>query len=178
MGNVVISGVIILNKENNVLKTLFIILSYLAVAAVTMSVAFVLAARYFGGVSKLDQLEQVIAAQFIGEADKTAMEDAAAHAMVESLGDRWSYYIPASEYEAYRQQMNNSYVGIGITISLREDQYIDILQVDPNGGAKEAGLLPGDVLVKVEGKDIAEIGLDGATEIIRGEENTVVSITV
>ena len=178
MGNVVIFGVIILNKENNFLKTLFMIFSYLAVAAVAMSVAFVLAVKYFGGVSKLDQLEQVIAQQFVGEADKTAMEDAAAHAMVGALGDRWSYYIPASEYEAYRQQMNNSYVGIGVTISLREDKYIDILQVDPNGGAKEAGVVPGDVLVKAEGKDIAEIGLDGATEIIRGEENTTVSITV
>ena len=45
--------------------------------------------------SKLEQLEQLILDKFIGEADKTAMEDAAAYAMVESLGDRWSYYIPA-----------------------------------------------------------------------------------
>ena len=42
----------------------------------------------------------------------TAIEDAAADAMVEALGDRWSYYIPANEYLAYREQMANAYVGI------------------------------------------------------------------
>lgn len=47
--------------------------------------------------SKLEQLESLILERFIGDADQTAMEDAAAAAMVKSLNDRWSYYIPASE---------------------------------------------------------------------------------
>ena len=51
--------------------------------------------------SKLDELEQLILDRFIGDADKTAMEDAAAEAMVNSLGDRWSYYIPADQFESH-----------------------------------------------------------------------------
>ena len=178
MGNVLISGVIVLNNENKYLKTLFVLLSYLLVAVVAMSVAFVLFFKYFGGVSKLEQLENVILSQFIGEADKTAMEDSAAAGMVAALGDRWSYYIPASEYDSYQQQMNNSYVGVGITISLNEDNYLDILKVEPNGGAKEAGILPGDVLVKVEGEDVAQLGIAKTSEMVRGEENTDVKLTV
>ena len=52
--------------------------------------------------SKLSQLEKLIEEKFIGEADMEALEDAAADAMVKATGDRWSYYIPASEYAAYR----------------------------------------------------------------------------
>ena len=178
MGNVLIFGVIVLNTEKKYLKTLLIFLSYLLVAVVAMSVAFVVFFRHYGDVSKLEQLEAVILNQFIGEADKTAMEDGAAAGMVAALGDRWSYYIPASEYEAYQQQMNNSYVGVGITISLNEDNYLDILKVEPNGGAKEAGILPGDVLVKVEGEDVAQLGMDKTSEMVRGAENTDVKLTV
>ncbi len=178
MGNVVIFGVIILNNENKFFKILFMALSYVAVAAVAMCVAFTLTLKNFAGVSKLEQLESIIMNLFIGEADQTAMGDAAASAMVGALGDRWSYYIPAAEYEAYQQQMNNSYVGVGITISVNEEKYIDILQVDPNGGAKEAGITPGDVLIKVEGQDVAELGIDKASELVRGEEGTEVTLTV
>ena len=45
--------------------------------------------------TKLEQLSDLIQERFIGEVDKTAMEDAAAAAMISSLGDRWSHYIAA-----------------------------------------------------------------------------------
>ena len=41
--------------------------------------------------------------------------------MVKATGDRWSYYIPAAEYEAYREQTENAYVGVGMTIQATED---------------------------------------------------------
>ena len=104
--------------KKNVLK----VVSYLLVA-VLASLATMATVTYLdSGDSKLDQLENLIVERFIGEADRTAMEDAAADAMVSALGDRWSYYIPASEYEAYQEQMNNAYVGIGVTIQVTEDQ--------------------------------------------------------
>ena len=57
--------------------------------------------------SKLSELEGLIEERFIGQADPEALEDAAADAMVNATGDRWSYYIPASQYEAYREQAEN-----------------------------------------------------------------------
>ena len=69
---------------------------------------------------KLDELMDLVEEKFIGESDRAAMEDAAAAAIVESLGDRWSYYIPASQMQDYNDTMSNSYVGIGITIQVRE----------------------------------------------------------
>ena len=99
------------------------IMSYLVVAVLssmlTLTIGFQSAES--PKVSKLEQLEQLILERFIGEEDKIAMEDAAAEAMVAALGDRWSYYIPAAEYSDYVDQMNNSYVGVGITIQVTED---------------------------------------------------------
>lgn len=129
--------------------------------------------------SKLETLESLILEQFVGEADPTAMGDAAAEAMVASLGDRWSYYIPASQYGQYTQQMNNAYVGIGITISVRETSdgfTIDV--VEQNGPAQEVGLLPGDIIIAVEGQSVVGMTINDVSELVRGEEGTTLTVTV
>ena len=68
-------------------------LSYVLVAALA-STATWFAADLLPN-SKLERLSSAITHQFIGQADKTAMEDAAAEAMIAALGDRWSNYISA-----------------------------------------------------------------------------------
>lgn len=156
------------------------ILSYVLVAALA-SFATLGAASYWGvgtETSKLDQLSQLIQEKFIGEVDTTAMEDAAAEAMIDALGDRWSYYISAADYDSHMDQMNNAYVGIGITIQSREDGYLDIVQVTAGGSAEQAGVLPGDVLIAADGRDCAEIGLTETKNQIRGEEGTAVTLTL
>jgi carboxyl-terminal processing protease len=107
------------------------------------------------------------------------MEDAAAEAMVASLGDRWSYYIPASQYGQYSQQMNNSYVGIGITVSLREENdgfHVDA--VEPNGSAAEVGILAGDIITAVAGQSVEGRSLNDVSDLIRGAAGTSVELTV
>ena len=76
--------------------------SYILVAALAAAVTLAVFCRGEDGPSKLDQLESLIEERFIGEADLTDLEDAAADAMVNATGDRWSYYIPASEYQTYQ----------------------------------------------------------------------------
>jgi carboxyl-terminal processing protease len=111
-----------MNKDNNFLRWFLRLTSYVLVAAVAMGFGFAhgqsrLAGSTNGGYPKLDELSQLIHERFIGEVDEVAMEDGAAAGMVAGLGDQWSYYIPASEYGAYIEQMENAYIGIGVTIS-------------------------------------------------------------
>ena len=128
---------------------------------------------------KLDQLADLIEERFIGEADRTAMEDAAAAAMVDSLGDRWSYYIPASQYQAHVETMQNAYVGIGITITVTEDnEGFHVTKVNDGGSADEAGMLAGDVIIGIDGQDTKGMTTEAARDLVRGEENTQVMITV
>ena len=105
--------------------------------------------------------------------------DAAAAAMVDAIGDRWSYYIPAEEYASFQENKNNAYVGIGITISARNDGTgFDILEVAPGGSAQEGGVLPGDILVEAEGESAADMTIDQMKERIRGKAGTEVTVGV
>ena len=128
---------------------------------------------------KLRQLEDLITSKFIGEADPVALEDAAAAAMIEAMGDRWSYYIPAAEFKAHEEAMANAYVGVGITILLdKEENGFYIQQVSPGGPAREAGILPGDILIGIEGKSTEEMKNTDARDLIRGPEGTTVNVTI
>ena len=129
--------------------------------------------------AKLAELEQLIDTYFIEEPDFGALEDAAATAMVDALGDRWSYYMTAADYVAYLEQMQNAYVGIGITITVTEDQTgFEVLKVNEGGPAEEAGMLAGDIITAVEGQSVNGMTTTQARDLVRGEEGTKVALTV
>ena len=155
------------------------VVSYILVAAVALSIGVFAGERKAKRSDKLVELQSLLEACFIGDTDRKALEDGAAAGMVAALGDRWSYYIPADQYDSYVEQMENAYVGIGITISAEDSaEGFEVLQVEPNGGAGEAGIHPGDILTAVEGKSVTELGMDETRNLIRGEEATTVKITV
>lgn len=129
--------------------------------------------------TKLDQLEGLIEEKFIGEADQEKLADAAATAMVKATGDRWSYYIPASEYEAHREQSENAYVGVGMTIQATEDgSGFLIVDVVSGGPAEEAGIRVKDLLIRVEDTDIRSLTAEEVRTLVKGAEETYVSLTV
>ncbi len=153
-------------------------LGYLGVAVLASVITMALMTRTSEG-AKVNQLRNLIRERFIGEVSDTALEDGAAAGMVSALGDRWSYYIPASEYEAHMEGMNNAYVGIGVTIQVREDEKgFDVEKVEPGSPAEEAGILAGDIIAAVEGQSVASLGTAGARDLIRGKEGTTVAVTI
>ena len=128
---------------------------------------------------KLQQLEELILTRFIGEAEQEQLRDAAAEGMIESLDDRWSYYMSAKDFQTHMETANNAYVGIGITITVEEGtEGFSIMVVNENGPAAEAGLQVGDVIVAVEGTSTIGMEASGARDLVRGKEGTQVQITV
>jgi hypothetical protein len=68
--------------------------------------------------------------------------------------------------------------GIGATLERRGRASLRITGVVPGGGAAEAGLAPGDMILSVEGRPLSELGMGDAVELIRGPEDTRVRLVV
>ena len=163
-------------EVNNLKNKILTVLSYLAVAAAAAALTLVLTmkpAHY----TKLEALLDLLDQRFVDGVDRTELEDAAADAMVNAMGDRWSYYITADEYASFQEQKNNAYVGIGVTISAAEKGYL-IEKVSEGGPAEEAGVLAGDVIVAVDGTRIAGMDMDEGKKLVQGKSGTKVEITV
>ena len=162
------------------MKKIYTFLSYLLVAVLASAGTMYLCNQEWKPeYSKLEQLSDLIDERFIGESDRVQYEDAAAAAMVDALGDEWSYYIPASQYQAHVETMQNAYVGIGITILVREEgDGFEVTKVNGGGPADEAGMIAGDVIVGIEDRSAAGMTADEARDLVRGEENTQVKLTI
>lgn len=157
-------------------KKVLTVLSYVAVAAAAVALTLCFTAKP-AHYTKLEELADLLEQRFIDGVDRTKMEDAAADAMVNALGDRWSYYIPADEYADYQAQKKNAYVGIGVTIAAKEQGYL-IEKVAEGGPAEDAGLLAGDIIVAVDGTSVVGMDVNEGKQLVQGKAGTKVQITV
>ena len=153
------------------------VLSYILVAALASFATWCVASLVPS--SKLERLENAIDRKFIGAADETQIRDAAAEAMIEALGDRWSYYISAEEYASHLERQSNEYVGIGVSVMQRADGTgYDIVAVEPEGPAAEAGIQVGDIFTHADGSFLGDMAVEDVRGIIMGRKNTQVAITL
>lgn len=153
--------------------------SYVLVAALASAISYGCFFHIMGPARKLGELQGLIEERFIGDYDAEVVEDAAADAMIEALGDRWSYYIPASEYTDYEEQMDNAYVGVGITISkLSDDSGFLVESVQEGGPADTAGMLAGDVIAAINNDSTQGMTIEQARNLVRGEVGTSLTLTV
>ncbi|MEI3130100.1 MAG: PDZ domain-containing protein [Oscillospiraceae bacterium] len=119
---------------------------------VTFVITYTAVSQHYGASEEAQQISQKTAElyayldhYFIGETDAAALSDAASSAMSDAIGDEWSYYIPANQYQQHLDMLQNAYVGIGITITQDEDTgTFPIVTVTDGGPASSAGLQAGD----------------------------------
>ena len=161
-------------------KKILILTSYLLVAVLASAATLGLEAWLnTKDATKLEQLESLILTRFIGEAESEQLRDAAAEGMIASLDDRWSYYMSAADYQTHMETANNAYVGIGITITVEEGvEGFSVMVVNEGGPAEEAGILVGDIIIGVDGTSTIGMEANGARDLVRGQEGTIVEITV
>ena len=172
---------------NRVLKVLVIILLVVLVAgASSLLTAGWMMSQYEAEISddavryKMERLTALLDTYFIDEYDQQKLEaaaaDGAASAMIAATGDKWSYYISAEQMRAYEEQMNNEYVGIGVTILEREEG-VEIMEIFAGSPAEKAGIQVGDICIAVEGEEIAGFGTEKTQILVRGEPGTIVNMT-
>ena len=98
---------------------------------------------------------------YIGEYETGEVGSAAMHAAVDSLGDRWSYYMTPDELAYYLDSVNNRYAGIGVGVVIDDETGgMRVSYVYRNSPADLAGIEAGDVITGVDGEAVAGLSLD------------------
>ena len=124
------------------------------------------------------QAHQLIEKRFVGEYDPAENLSATLETMVDSLGDRWSYYLDPEEAQRTREARSNAYVGIGVTVSQEPSDGLEIVGVTAGSPAQEAGVQGGEIIRAVDGQAIQPETREEAVEAIKGEEGTWLTLEV
>lgn len=126
---------------------------------------------------RLVYLENYINDNYLREVTKEQLYTGQLKGMVESLDDPYSQYYTEEELNELLEDTSGRFYGIGVYINTA-DGYITVVSPIRNTPAEEAGLLPGDRIIKVDGTELSGDKPDEASKLIKGEKGTSVTLTI
>ncbi|MFA7685712.1 MAG: S41 family peptidase [Candidatus Gracilibacteria bacterium] len=109
--------------------------------------------------------------------DKDTMVYGAIKGLVGSLDDPYTVYMDPAESEEFSASLNGELEGIGAELSVEEKNLVVVSPLR-DSPAEKAGLLPGDVIYKIDDKMSSEMTLFEAIMSIRGKEGSSVKLTI
>lgn len=127
---------------------------------------------------KVDSLRAYILESYYEEVDEKNLDIGVLRGLFEGLGDPYSYYMTAQEYEAILISLTGEYSGIGVTLSPNEQGYIEVIAPTEGTPAEEIGIRSGDYITEVDGVKYSGSEIDVAAAAIRGKPGSKVTITV
>jgi carboxyl-terminal processing protease len=124
----------------------------------------------------LTRVATVIDQVYEHNVDWNRLIDAGMREMFSHL-DPYSGYMDQRRWSRMHEELSGSYTGIGVTVT-SHDEGLLIISVREDGPAAAAGILSGDVVVGVDSTTLHGLDIVQATDILRGAENTEVTLTV
>ena len=116
---------------------------------------------------------------YIGEVDEEKMIESALEGYVAGLGDEYTEYLTEKEVTSLMEDVNGSYVGVGLYISQNaKTNEILVIGVIEDSPANKAGILVGDIIKKVDNVEYTGDELTQASNHMKGIEGTKVKVTV
>ena len=126
----------------------------------------------------LNEVYQSLEANYDGEVDRQKVLEEAKRGLVNAVADPYSYYMTAEEYREFDDSLNgNVGAGIGVEISMREN-FVKVMRTTKDNPAREAGILAGDIIYKVDDKEMTGLSTEEVANALRGEEGSEVKVTV
>lgn len=129
--------------------------------------------------TKLAQIRQLIDSEYLGEIDENELRESTIKGYVDGLNDIYSEYYTVEEMQELLSDMESSYTGIGVYITLdTENNLVKIYGFLDGSPAKEAGLEIGDYIVGINGETLTGDDFENTSKRIMGEEGTTVTLTI
>lgn len=183
-----------MNKERTKNKKQFGLGTLIGVVVVVAVGAFILGTRsgsilYALGSSENKQLPSDINlssvqdvysyldSKFDGKLDQTKLIDGAKKGMVEAAGDPYTVYFTDDEAKQFLGDLNGKFIGIGSELD-KKNNHITVVSTLDESPARRAGLLPGDILLKVNDQDTSAWSIEKTVSMVRGEKGTTVKLLV
>ena len=134
--------------------------------------------QYLAGDDKLLQTIAFVRNYYVDPVQLDTIYEKAIPALLSEL-DPHSEYIPAKMFSSVNESLEGEFDGIGIVFNASTDT-ITVLSVIPKGPSSEAGVRPGDRIVKIDNRVVAgqKIPQDSMVRLMRGKRGTRVKLGV
>lgn len=125
---------------------------------------------------KMFDVKEALQKYYFGDLNDDTMVEGAIKGMTAALNDPYTVFMNKKEYDDFSRQTEGAYVGLGLNVGVKDNK-ITVISPFDDSPAKQAGILPGDVIVRVNGQDYTGNDLEQAVAVMRGKENEEVTVT-
>ena len=112
-----------------------------------------------------------ILSDYYGESSKEDILDGAIEGMIGSLNDKYAVYLKPDDALKFNQNLNGNYIGLGVTIAVRNDNKIEIIDVNEGSPAMNAGMMAGDIIISMDGTTYDNTNYNEMINIIKSSKN-------
>jgi carboxyl-terminal processing protease len=126
---------------------------------------------------KLFEVRNDLYKYYDGSISDATLEEGAIKGMTSSLNDPYTVFMDKKEYEDFNTQTQGNYSGVGLQVQAKGNNIV-IVDVFEDSPAKKAGILPKDLIEKVNGTSVTGKDLDKAVALMKGEDGTEVTLTL
>src|SRR5689334_21452177 len=130
-----------------------------------------------GPYSVLDQLARVLVLienEYVDPVDRERLLSGAIKGMIGEL-DPHSAYLPARDFAVLQDDTRGEFAGIGVEVDFRNDRVTVISAID-GSPAQRAGMLPGDLIVSIDGQGVSGKNASDLVKLMRGPSGTTVHV--
>lgn len=158
-------------------------LTYIALALAGVAVAVSIATGFVRNTGALDQLDAIIdvrhllVTRYVEEPDQEVMIEGAIRGMIEAVDDPYTVFLEREELEAFEKHVRGSFSGIGAEVDIHNDRLRIVTPLE-DSPAWRAGILPGDIVLSIEGESTLGMPITEAVQKLTGEAGTDVTLTV
>ncbi len=145
---------------------------------ITSSLGFAIPRGEMSQYEKLLTLKEFLQKNYYKELDEEKLMEGAIKGMFDSIEDPYTQYMNDKEFGDLMTQTSGIYGGIGIVVTPGEDGFVTVVSPIEGTPGERAGLLPGDKIISVDGVAISGDKLDSAVELMKGEVNTEVKLSI
>lgn len=129
--------------------------------------------------SELSKYRRLIDKYFLGDIDEEKLKEGAIKGYIEGLDDPYTEYISKEDMDDYMADATGNFVGIGIyMVKNTESNKIMVLSPIKGSPAEKAGILPGDLIISVDGVSYTAEDMSVASNKIKGEAGTTVKMEI
>ena len=115
--------------------------------------------------------------RYEGAYDNDKLFEGAITGMVKTLDDPYSVYLDKEAFHSLNNTTEGSFGGVGIVIGKKDKNFVVVAPLEGTPGAK-AGIKAGEIIRKIDDKDVADMQLEDVAGKIRGADGTTVALTI
>lgn len=130
-----------------------------------------------GNFGKLFEIRSQLYKYYDGPINDSTLVEGAIKGMTSSLNDPYTVFMNKKEFEDFNVQTQGNYSGVGIQVAAKNSNIV-VMDVFDNSPSKKAGIVKNDIIEKVNGTSVSGKDLDKAVSLMKGQENTEVTLTL